>query len=72
MVWIADHAYNGEYPLRALARGEQTVVTLPLAKSQGWYDFSVRVKGHDGFEKRFAGRIETGRDSISDPYMGQA
>ncbi len=72
MVVIVDHAYNGEYPARALAAGEQTVVTLPLAKSQGWYDFSVRVKGHDGFEKRFAGRIETGRDSISDPYMGQA
>jgi hypothetical protein len=30
------------------------------------------VKGHQHFEKRYAGRIETGRDSISDPHMGRA
>jgi phospholipase C len=44
---------------------------MSLADSHGWYDFSVRVQGHEGFEKRYAGRIETGRDSISDPQMGR-
>jgi phospholipase C len=69
-VMIVDHAYKGEYPARQLAAGEQTALTIPLAKNQGWYDLSVRIGGHDGFEARYAGRIETGRDSISDPYMG--
>jgi phospholipase C len=71
-VMIVDHAYKREYPAQSLAAGEQTAFPIPSANNQGWYDFSVLVKGHEGFEKRYAGRIETGRDSISDPYMGQA
>ena len=33
----------------------------------GWYDFTVRAAG---VERRCAGRMETGRDSVSDPAMG--
>jgi phospholipase C len=70
-VRILDRAYKaGDYPLLRLAAGEQTALTIPLAKNQGWYDLSVRVDEYAGFEKRFAGRIESGRDSISDPIMG--
>jgi phospholipase C len=36
----------------------------------GWYDFSVTVNGHEGLERRYAGRIESGEDGISDPAMG--
>jgi phospholipase C len=68
---FVDHSYKDVYPARRLTAGERASVTLPLAKNQGWYDFSVRVKGLEGFEKRYAGRIETGRDSISDPHMGR-
>jgi phospholipase C len=39
----------------------------PLERSGFWYDFTIQ--GSDGFERRFAGRLETGRDSISDPAM---
>jgi phospholipase C len=38
-----------------------------LDRTGGWYDFTVRV---GRFERRFAGRMETGRDSVSDPAMG--
>jgi phospholipase C len=48
----------------------QTVI-LDLAKSYGWYDFSIKVNGYNNFEKRYAGRVETGRDSFSDPLMGR-
>jgi phospholipase C len=48
----------------------QTVI-LDLAKSHGWYDFSIKVNGYTNFEKRYAGRVETGRDSFSDPLMGR-
>ena len=69
-VTITDHGYKAQYPPRPLAAGEEAAVTLPLSKNQGWHDFSVRVNGYKGFERRYAGRIETGRDSISDPQMG--
>lgn len=36
----------------------------------GWYDFTVTIDGDSTFKRRFAGRIETGKDSFSDPYMG--
>jgi len=40
----------------------------PLLASGGWYDFSVTGEG--GFQRRLAGRIETGAHSISDPVLG--
>lgn len=45
-------------------------IILDLSKSFGWYDFSIKVKGDTAFEKRYAGRVETGRPGYSDPYMG--
>jgi len=39
-----------------------------LSQSGQWYDFTVQS---DGFERGFAGRLETGQDGISDPAMAQ-
>jgi phospholipase C len=50
---------------------EQKHVSLKLSKQFGWYDFTIRVTGHDVFERRYAGRVETGRPGFSDPYMGR-
>ncbi len=36
----------------------------------GWYDFTVTIENDPSYSRRFAGRIETNQDSISDPYMG--
>lgn len=44
--------------------------TLDTAANHGWYDFKVSSPGQDNFEIRYAGRVETGNDSISDPFMG--
>lgn len=38
-----------------------------LELTGGWYDFTVTA---GAFERRFAGRMETGRHSVSDPAMG--
>ncbi|HEV2482030.1 MAG TPA: phospholipase C, phosphocholine-specific [Puia sp.] len=65
-VELVDHSYGATYPSKHVRAGKTATILLPLAKSQGWYDFSVRV---GGFWQRFAGRVETGRDSISDPAM---
>ncbi|WP_411086509.1 phospholipase domain-containing protein [Streptomyces sp. 061-3] len=39
-----------------------------LNPSGHWYDFTVTVDG-SSLERRFAGRVETGGDGISDPAM---
>jgi phospholipase C len=39
-------------------------------RTSGWYDLAVTVDGDAQFECRFAGHLETGEDSISDPAMG--
>jgi len=70
-VEIKDNAFKtGTIEKTVDAANKNTRILLDLSKSSGWYDFSVKIKGHDLFEKRYAGRVETGRHSISDPVMG--
>jgi len=65
-VALTDHSYGAVYPPRHMGTGETATILLPLGKSHGWYDVSVQV---GSFRQRFAGRVETGKDSISDPAM---
>jgi phospholipase C len=65
---IQDHAYGAAAQTIALAPAQETMLTLPLESSHGWYDFSVVTKTSSG-SARFAGRIETGRPSVTDPAM---
>jgi phospholipase C len=44
---------------------------MDLKKSHHWYDFGMKVNGSQAFERRYAGHIETGRSSFSDPFMGR-
>jgi phospholipase C len=41
-----------------------------LERTRGWYDLVVTVKGDRRFEYRYAGHLENGNASISDPGMG--
>lgn len=43
---------------------------MDLSGSHRWYDFTIRVKG-SGLLKRFAGRLENGAESKTDPLMGE-
>ncbi|WP_374574262.1 phosphocholine-specific phospholipase C [Phenylobacterium sp.] len=43
-----------------------------LAATGGWYDLAVTLDGEPGYLRRLAGRLETGKDSISDPAMAGA
>jgi phospholipase C len=49
--------------------GESRTWRERLVSRGGWYDVAVRIPEAPGFLRRFAGRIETGRPSISDPAM---
>ncbi|MEP7322477.1 MAG: phospholipase C, phosphocholine-specific [Saprospiraceae bacterium] len=70
-VQIKDNSYKS--PNRSLSlqsKKTKASLRLPLEKSFGWYDFTISVKGFPGFSKRYAGRVETGKPSKSDPAMG--
>jgi phospholipase C len=45
-------------------------VQLSLERTRGWYDLVVTVQGDPEFAYRYAGHLETGEPSISDPGMG--
>lgn len=66
---ITDNAYGARGKTLRLT-GEHHLV-LNLEKSHGWYDFTIQVKGNMSFIRRYAGRVETGRESITDPLMGR-
>lgn len=53
-----------------LASGGSTLRHWSLSATSGWYDIAVRAAHNERFFRRFAGRVETGRDSIADPAMG--
>jgi phospholipase C len=38
-------------------------------RANGWYDVSVRITGDSGYLRRFAGHVENGRPSTSDPAI---
>ena len=53
-----------------LTRGEKTQRHWALKETSGWYDLLVEADGDAKFRRHFAGHVETGRDSVSDPLMG--
>jgi phospholipase C len=69
-VEITNHAYNANNHKKIVAANTQANLVLNLANSHGWYDFSVKVSGSSVFEKRYAGRVETGKPGFTDPHMG--
>ena len=67
---IADRAYQYSARRKKLAAGKSMTFTFHLKDSHRWYDFSVRAEGFPTFEKRYAGRIETGEEGFTDPLIG--
>ncbi len=71
---IKDNAYNKSKLTKVIGKkgaGKETgTIILDLSKSFGWYDFTIKLSGADSFEKRYAGRVETGEMSRTDPSMG--
>lgn len=68
---IARCPYTQNGPWRIeLPPGENHRQAFDTLSSGGWYDL-VLESAH-GWQRRLAGRLETGRDSVSDPLMGKA
>lgn len=43
-----------------------------LSPTSGWYDLTVRIEGLDGWQQRFAGRLDAGVATMTDPALGGA
>ncbi|MEO7991932.1 MAG: phospholipase domain-containing protein [Chryseolinea sp.] len=67
---IKDNSYNQKAQTLHVAARKSSQTVIDLLSSHGWYDTSVFIQNGNGFESRFAGRIENGKDSITDPAMG--
>lgn len=66
------NSYVDQAPWLITLQPGQTARRRWLVQGSGnWYDFSLRIPAQPLYLRRWAGRIETGRDSISDPAMGQ-
>jgi phospholipase C len=67
-VTIQSNAYRSDGPwLLKLAAHSSGVLHWNLEESSYWYDFTAQSSG---FERRFAGRMETEQHGLSDPAMG--
>ncbi|MCF2506314.1 phospholipase C, phosphocholine-specific [Dyadobacter sp. CY107] len=68
---IIDVSY-GQKPveMKVPASGSQRA-TISLGKSNSWYDFHVKT-GRENAVTRFAGHVETGKESTTDPLMARA
>ncbi|CAM3415874.1 phospholipase C [Bordetella sputigena] len=70
-VAVNDNAYfDGAAWRRDIPAGEQAEWRWPLAASHCWYDFTLKREDGPAYARRFAGRMETGADGVSDPAMG--
>jgi phospholipase C len=67
-VWDAYSKRRTSIVLRAR---EQVTKSWSLDRSFGWYDLTVEVESDASFLQQLAGHLETGRDSVSDPALGE-
>ena len=45
---------------------------VTLATSFAWYDLVITTSSDASFVRHYAGHVETGKDSMSDPAIGAA
>ena len=64
--------YSKKITSYALKRDREVSEFSPLHSSFGWYDFTITTRSDPSFERRLAGHLETGRDSMTDPAIGTA
>lgn len=69
VVEVSDNSYGLPAQRKEVPAASQAALAFDTANSFGWYDLSVKVTGLPGYESRYAGRVETGKDSMSDPAM---
>ncbi len=68
-VTVTANAYRARGPwTMKVASGKTVERQWPVAQNGNWYDLTATEAG-SGYQRRFAGRLETGKDGVSDPAM---
>jgi phospholipase C len=66
---LSDNAYGGAARTVSVEPNQTMRLFWSVKASGNWYDISV--KSENGFHRQFAGRMEDGKDHITDPMMGR-
>lgn len=66
---IYNH-YSKQSKSISMAPMRSETIEVQTSKYYGWYDISLVVKDKDDTEVRYAGKVETGKESFTDPMMG--
>ncbi|MFI2411092.1 phosphocholine-specific phospholipase C [Streptomyces sp. NPDC018947] len=64
--------YGGRAGAVTVRPGATVHHTVDLAESRRWYDLTVTAEGDPSFLRRFAGHVENGLPSVSDPAIATA
>lgn len=67
---VTANAYLPNKTWQIETAANEKELSWDMSEFGGWYDFTVSIQNEPSYRRRFAGRIETNEDSISDPYMG--
>jgi len=69
---VTPRAYRTDGPWTVrVAAGATEQLHWELADSGQWYDFAAACDSDPAYLRRFAGRVETGAHTVSDPAMGE-
>jgi phospholipase C len=68
----ATNTYTGQTASQPLAPGGTMRTDFTLAASAGWYDVVISVDADPDFAWRLSGHLENGKDSLTDPGIGNA
>ncbi len=71
VIRISDNAYGQKTREVTIPAHQTRHILIPLQQSHHWYDFSIDT-GKQGTLKRYAGHVETGKESKTDPLMGRS
>lgn len=67
---VKPNAYRNDGPWTfEVPAGKEVDQHWPVGSQGNWYDFTVTTQ-QGGFMRRFAGRLENGTHTVSDPTMG--
>ena len=69
---VTDNSYGQPAQSVEVPPGVTLRRELHLAASHSWYDLTVTSNADAAFIRRFAGHVETGRPSLSDPVLSTA
>jgi len=68
---ITDNSYKAGTKAETIDAGSSKEITLDTSKAFGWYDVSIKLKDQSLFSRTYAGHVETGSASNTDPFMGR-